>query len=376
MDTTQPASAGDTLPPPTSPPARAEPPTFTYGLVVVLLIVYGCELLAAPGASPVDGPSAQVLTALGGTMRQLVATGQYWRLLTAPFLHAGLLHVGFNCLALWLVGRLLEPIIGVRWMAATFAVSAVAGAAASMLANPPNVVGVGASGGIVGLFVIAVFVALREPDRRMQSRMIRTAVGTLIPTLLPQLSHGAAAGATLVDYTDHIGGAIAGAVLGALLLLSAATDMTRRFGAQAAGVIGTAFFVAALLAVGPALASVREYRSISLDWPAANTDWEAGIEQKVQQYPNDPRILMLYATHLYKAGSKAQARTELEAALAQTAALRDYFDPKLTIAIKAMYAGLLDETGEHDRARQIFAELCGADDPPDIKALLARAKAC
>lgn len=376
MDTTQPASAGDTLPPPTSPPARAEPPTFTYGLVVVLLIIYGCELLASPGASPVDGPSAQVLTALGGTMRQLVATGQYWRLLTAPFLHAGLLHVGFNCLALWLVGRLLEPIIGVRWMAATFAVSAVAGAAASMLANPPNVVGVGASGGIVGLFVIAVFVALREPDRRMQSRMIRTAVGTLIPTLLPQLSHGAAAGATLVDYADHIGGAIAGAMLGVLLLLSATTDTTRRLGAQAAGVIGTAFFVAALLAVGPALASVREYRSISLDWPAANTDWEAGIEQKVQQYPDDPRILMLYATHLYKAGNKAQARTELEAALAQTAALRDYFDPKLTIAIKAMYAGLLDETGEHDRARQIFAELCGADDPPDIKALLARAKAC
>jgi hypothetical protein len=66
-----------------------------------------------------------------------VATGEWWRLLTAPFLHAGLWHVGINMIALWVLGGLLEPLLG-RWrFVSVYLVSALAGAVASYTFGTP-----------------------------------------------------------------------------------------------------------------------------------------------------------------------------------------------------------------------------------------------
>lgn len=67
-------------------------------------------------------------------------------------------------LALWRVGILLERLIGWRWFAALFCVSAIGGSAASLLISPDNILGVGASGGIIGLFAAVIVASFYFPS--------------------------------------------------------------------------------------------------------------------------------------------------------------------------------------------------------------------
>jgi membrane associated rhomboid family serine protease len=79
-----------------------------------------------------------------------VADGEWWRLFTAGFLHAGPIHLLFNMFALWWFGRSLEYVIGpVRYLGVYFA-SALAGVAGALLFAPESV-SVGASGGVFGI---------------------------------------------------------------------------------------------------------------------------------------------------------------------------------------------------------------------------------
>ena len=77
--------------------------------------------------------------------------GEWWRLFTAAFLHGGLLHIGFNMLVLWLVGRPLESVLGHTRFVILYLLSALGGSVASYTFSPLNTVSVGASGAIFGL---------------------------------------------------------------------------------------------------------------------------------------------------------------------------------------------------------------------------------
>ena len=86
-----------------------------------------------------------------------VAHGEWWRMITAAYLHAGLLHLAVNMVSLYFVGTILEQVIG-RWrFALLYFASGVAGSAGALIWNP-NAITVGASGAIFGclgaLFVL------------------------------------------------------------------------------------------------------------------------------------------------------------------------------------------------------------------------------
>ena len=87
-----------------------------------------------------------------------VAEGEWYRLLSAGFLHATILHIGFNMLLLWLLGRLLEPALGTPRFVVLYFAALLAGAFGALLLDP-NTPSLGASGAIFGLagatFVIA-----------------------------------------------------------------------------------------------------------------------------------------------------------------------------------------------------------------------------
>ncbi len=83
---------------------------------------------------------------------------EYWRLLTAGFLHASLLHVAMNMLSLWFVGRVLEPGIGARFFLAIYFSSLLAGSFGALLFEP-NVPTLGASTAIFGIFGALIVVA-------------------------------------------------------------------------------------------------------------------------------------------------------------------------------------------------------------------------
>ena len=153
--------------PPEDPALSDEPrrPVLTHGLLGVIAAIFACELLfpVEPAAGFLD-PGVHTLAALGALDRNSVfEQGEWWRLFSAPFLHGGFLHVLFNGFALFLAGMILERVIGHAWFAAIFAVSAVCGSLISLSINPANVVSVGASGAIMGLFAATLVAAHRFP---------------------------------------------------------------------------------------------------------------------------------------------------------------------------------------------------------------------
>src|SRR5262249_36827140 len=114
-------------------------PFFTTGLLLVLFLIFSAEQYFEPAVTPGFDVGGTTLTALGA--RDALPAGdkgEWWRVATAPSLHASFLHIASNGAVLLLIGAVLEKLIGRAWLAAPFVVSAFAGAAAALLMNPPD----------------------------------------------------------------------------------------------------------------------------------------------------------------------------------------------------------------------------------------------
>ncbi len=111
--------------------------------------------IAGGGGGFSPGGSVVVDFALYGPS---VAEGEWYRLLTSGFLHASLIHIGFNMFLLFFLGRLLEPALGTPRFVALYFASLLAGSLGALMLDP-NALTLGASGAVFGLagatFVIA-----------------------------------------------------------------------------------------------------------------------------------------------------------------------------------------------------------------------------
>src|SRR5690349_19688568 len=90
-----------------------------------------------------------------------VADGAWWQIITSAFTHVQVLHIGFNMLALFFLGPMLENVLGRARFLAVYLVSAVAGSAAVMLFAAPHSQTLGASGAIFGLMGALAVMALK-----------------------------------------------------------------------------------------------------------------------------------------------------------------------------------------------------------------------
>ena len=163
-----------------------------------------------------------------------VAAGEWWRLVTGGFLHAGLLHLGFNMLVLYQLGSLLEPQLG-RVRFSVLYLAALLGGSFGALLLAPDVRTVGASGAVYGLMGATVAIMRRRGVDVMQSGLGGLLLVNLLLTfVIPGISIG-----------GHVGGLVAGGIAGALLEATDVADPGRR----AAGVLGCVA-LAALAAVG------------------------------------------------------------------------------------------------------------------------------
>src|SRR5262249_28375397 len=104
----RPLSSPRPAPAPASPFADGWKAWVTFGLIAANVAVFAFEL--ASGAS-LGGPDPQEMVALGGNFGPLTCHGQAWRLVTAMFLHYGIVHIGMNMLCLYQV-RIAERILG------------------------------------------------------------------------------------------------------------------------------------------------------------------------------------------------------------------------------------------------------------------------
>ena len=151
-----------------------------------------------------------------------VAHGEWWRLITAAFLHYGPLHLGLNMLVLWFVGGPIEAAIGRVQFLLLYLVSGLAGSAGALVASP-HAITVGASGAIFGLFgALAVLEYQHTGVIIGGPAFTLIAINLVFSFLVPGTSWG-----------GHVGGLIGGA-LGMLAL----SRLGRVFQAEAAGMIG------------------------------------------------------------------------------------------------------------------------------------------
>jgi membrane associated rhomboid family serine protease len=134
---------------------------------------------------------------------QGIADGQYYRLLTAMFLHGGIAHILFNMLSLWWIGGPLEAALGRARYIALYFVSGLAGSALSYLIAAPNQPSLGASGAIFGLFG-ATAVLMRRLNYDLRP-LVALLVINLVITFTPAMG---------IAWEAHIGGLVAGVVTG------------------------------------------------------------------------------------------------------------------------------------------------------------------
>ncbi len=187
----------------------ATPVTSFFALVCI--VVYFAMI--ASGAHFAN-PHNQALIAWGGNYRPLTVDGQEWRLLSAIFVHGGWLHLCFNMIALFDIGRLLEQKIGKRMQFAIFLLSGLFGGLCSLIWHPDSV-GVGASGAIMGLAgALLVWLSLPKLEQAQQFERKLQVVALIIGVTL---TLGVGAFSQRIDNAAHAGGLATGLIIGALV---------------------------------------------------------------------------------------------------------------------------------------------------------------
>jgi membrane associated rhomboid family serine protease len=242
---------------PSAPPvglADFKLPWLTFALLAVLIGVYVAENVFAITPRIKTDPSIATLFALGAlNSKAVLSGGQWYRLFTAPLLHASLAHIAGNGVALLMGGWLLERFVGRLWFFVLFVVGAVGGSLMSLAVVPANLVSVGASGAIMGLFAALCVGSFHLPSgTAARSRMQINSARVLVPSLLPLFSTSS----VHIDYGAHFGGAIGGAVITAFLLKF--WPKTERI-PQLRKVAATASIVGAILFVASACIVVANY---------------------------------------------------------------------------------------------------------------------
>jgi membrane associated rhomboid family serine protease len=195
-------------------------PTLTYILIGINVAVALGSLLSGGGS--IAGVSNDTIHRDGALSRATVGHGDVWRLVTAGFIHAGPTHLLFNMLSLWVLGTLLEPVVGRVRFAIIYFTSLLAGSFGALLAQPVGYT-VGASGAIFGLLAAAIVVLRARGVNPMESGLVFWLGFNLLFTFtISGISIG-----------GHLGG-LAGGALAAIVLYEVGPRLRLPFRASAA----------------------------------------------------------------------------------------------------------------------------------------------
>jgi membrane associated rhomboid family serine protease len=172
--------------------------------------LFGLLTLHAEGLCDVGpgfvGASSDVCTANGLSWYAGVSDGAYWQLLTSAFTHVDVMHIGFNMLALWVLGPQLEHVFGRARFVALYLLSALAGSAFVYAATPPHVPTLGASGAIFGLMGALLVVALRM-RANVSSILVWIGINAVLTLTVPHIS-----------WQGHLGGFVGGVLVATVIV--------------------------------------------------------------------------------------------------------------------------------------------------------------
>ena len=183
------------------------------GFVTFVILLINLGLFAATvivgsklgGDSSVVDVDGRALWLFGAMSPPYIAAGQYWRLITAGFLHGGLLHIAMNSWVLFSVGAQVEETYGTARYLVLYVLSTITGFLASALFG--NALSVGASAALFGLIGAMIAAAMRSNTAlgsAMKTQYTQWVIFMLVIGLLPGLN---------VDMAAHIGGLAGGFAL-------------------------------------------------------------------------------------------------------------------------------------------------------------------
>lgn len=223
----------------------------TIVLIAINVVAFAFEILGGPGSlstsSRFFADGALCGNAIGhggicaGNGIQLhYDGGEWWRIVTSGFLHAGVIHIALNMFVLYVLGRVLEPAIGTPRFVAVYFVSLIAGSVGALLLSDPYSFTIGASGAIYGLFLGTLLIARHRGFDQMVQQLGFYLVLNLVFTF----------SVSGISIGGHLGGMVGGA-LGAVLVIAAERRISSRqrlpieLGLMA--VLGVACFIGAVV---------------------------------------------------------------------------------------------------------------------------------
>ncbi|SEG34665.1 rhomboid protease GluP [Bryocella elongata] len=214
----------------------------TYALLAVNVVVF--LLMLRLGSGPIlvairNHEWAQLFTApfdnrtlirFGASDASMVLGGEWWRLVTAMFVHVTLLHILLNMWCLWNLGLFGEPLLGKQGLFAVYLLTGAAGMIASLgwavlmtllTGTPHDIATAGASGAIFGIAgILIILLSNRKLSlpwdelRDLRRMVIFFAVANLVIGIGPDLLARFAKGVPRIDNTAHVGGFVCGLALG------------------------------------------------------------------------------------------------------------------------------------------------------------------
>lgn len=207
---------------------RAKP--FVVPALVLINVVF-YALTAVQAGNPADNADSQLFAELA-LWPLAVAGGHWWELISAGFQHIGLVHLALNMVALWVIGRDLEIVLGRVRFVAVYMLSLLGGSVAVFLFGNPLEPVAGASGAIFGLMG-SIAVAAFRLKVSLRPVLVIIALNVAISVSLPGIS-----------LLGHLGGLAVGAVSTAALVYA---PRVRRDAWQLGLLVGVLFVLVALL---------------------------------------------------------------------------------------------------------------------------------
>jgi membrane associated rhomboid family serine protease len=175
--------------------------------ILLFIAMTAAEMKNGRGAEALmSGASSPVLIDFGSFFRPLVDHGEWWRFITPNFIHIGVIHLLFNCYALYQIGPLTEEIYGSTKFIFIYLVTGIFAWIASYFFNIP---GAGASGSICGIIGLMAVFGYRQGGsfgKTLMRSMVQWAAMTILIGFFIRANNVA-----------HIGGLISGALLGLVI---------------------------------------------------------------------------------------------------------------------------------------------------------------
>lgn len=218
-----------TVPPPVERPRTRSRAKWAYAPATYVLLAINCLVFLAmvlKGVSPTLPTTAQLMDWGANNGSAVMLHHEWWRLLTAAFVHVGIIHLATNMWCLWNLGLLGEPLLGPIGMIAVYVLSGISGNLLSNAVHPdipghPGVVGAGASGAVFGLCGVLIML-LKSPLLPVSPVEIKRLRQSVINFAILNFAIGAGTwffqSGLQIDNMAHLGGFLCGLGLGVPLV--------------------------------------------------------------------------------------------------------------------------------------------------------------